>query len=47
MTVARFLQSNSIEEQFHIPLSEEAFQEYQELQDIIQGIQVQGETHDF
>lgn len=46
-TVSHFLRNDSIEEQFHIPLSEEAFQEYQELQGIIQGIQVQGETRDF
>jgi hypothetical protein len=39
--VAKFLSDNQIQNQFHLPLSVQAFQEYQALQDLIQGIQVQ------
>jgi hypothetical protein len=34
ISVAQFLLSNNSQEQFHLPLSVEAFQEYQELQQI-------------
>ena len=46
ISVAKFLQNNDMQEQFHIPLSVEAFQEFQELQEIIQGIQVQENEKD-
>ena len=46
ISVAKFLQNNDMQEQFHIPLSVEAFQEFQELQEIIQGIQVQENERD-
>ena len=36
ISAAKFLQNNDIQEQFLIPLSFEAFQEYQDLQEIIQ-----------
>ena len=39
--MANFLQNSDIQEQFHIPLSTETFQELQDLQTIIQGLQVQ------
>jgi hypothetical protein len=38
---------NNIETQFHLPLSEQAYQEYQALQDYIQTLQVQPNTKDF
>jgi hypothetical protein len=38
--VAQFLHNNQIEQQFHVPLSVQAFQEYQAMQDIIQQIQI-------
>jgi len=38
--VANFLQNSDIQEQFHIPLSTETFQELQDLQTIIQGLHV-------
>jgi hypothetical protein len=41
ISVAKFLQNADIQEQFHIPLSAEAFQEWLDLQTIIQGLQVQ------
>jgi hypothetical protein len=40
ISVAQFLLNNSIEQQFHLPLSVQAFQEYQDVQQIIQQIQV-------
>jgi hypothetical protein len=43
--VAQFLLNNSIHEQFHLPLSVQAFQEYQDLQQLIQGIQIQSENN--
>jgi hypothetical protein len=39
ISVAGFLLNNNIQDQFHLPLSVEAFQEYQELQQFIQQIQ--------
>jgi hypothetical protein len=44
--VAQILLNNSIQEQFHLPLSVQAFQEYQDLQQLIQGIQIQSEIKD-
>jgi hypothetical protein len=41
ISVAKFLSDNQIQNQFHLPLSVQAFQEYQALHDLIQGIQVQ------
>jgi hypothetical protein len=46
ISVAKFLQSEDILEQFNLPLSAEAFQELQDLQTIIQGIQVQSNKAD-
>jgi hypothetical protein len=46
ISVASFLQNNQIEQKFHVPLSIQAFQEYQEMQDIIQQIQVSNEEKD-
>jgi hypothetical protein len=40
VSVAQFLLNNMIEEQFHLPLSIPAYQEYQEMQQIIQQIQI-------
>jgi hypothetical protein len=40
ISVAAFLQNNSLESQFHLPLSEQAFQEYHQLQQIIHQTQV-------
>jgi hypothetical protein len=38
--VVKFLNTTQMEELFHLPLSEQAWQEYQALQAIIQGIQI-------
>jgi hypothetical protein len=38
ISVAQFLISNQLHEQFHLPLCVEAFQEYQQMQQIIQQI---------
>jgi hypothetical protein len=46
ISVAEFLQNNIIEDQFHTPLSNEAFQEYQELQNLIQNLQIQEKEKD-
>jgi len=46
ISVAQFLQTNTIEEQFYTPLSMEAYQEFEELQSIIQGIQVSVDRQD-
>jgi hypothetical protein len=46
ISVAQFLLNNSIQEQFHLPISVQAFQEYQDLQHLIQGIQIQSEIKD-
>jgi hypothetical protein len=40
ISVAQFLLNNNINDQFNLPLSVEAFQEYQELQELIQKIQL-------
>jgi hypothetical protein len=40
ISVAKFLCTTQMDELFHLPLSEEAWQEYQALQVIIQGIQI-------
>ena len=45
VSVSEFL-LNNIESQFHLPLSEQAYQEYQALQDYIQTLQVQPNTKD-
>jgi len=44
--VAQFLLNSNLESQFHLPLSEQAFQEYQNFQDYIQTIQVHHSTKD-
>ena len=46
ISVVEFLQNNIIEDQFHTPLSTEAFQEYQELQNLIQNLQIQENEKD-
>jgi hypothetical protein len=46
VSVAQFLMHNQIEAQFHIPLSVQAFQEYNELQQIIQHLQVLEQERD-
>ena len=38
ISVAQFLTSNTLEIQFHLPLSEQAYHEYQSLQDYLWGI---------
>jgi hypothetical protein len=40
ISVAKFLATEQLGDLFHLPLSNEAWQEYQALQTIIQGIQV-------
>jgi hypothetical protein len=46
ISVAQFLLNNQIEDQFHLPLSVQAFQEYQEMQQIIQQIQISDQNKD-
>jgi hypothetical protein len=46
ISVAQFLQNNQIENQFHLPLSVQAFQEYQELQQCLQQTQVTEQSRD-
>jgi hypothetical protein len=46
ISVAQFFQNNQIENQFHLPLSTKAFQEYQELQSCLQQIQVTDQSRD-
>jgi hypothetical protein len=46
ISVAQFLQNNTIEEQFHLPLSIAAFQEYQQMQALIQQIQISDSNKD-
>jgi hypothetical protein len=46
ITVAQFLLNNQIESQFHLPLSVQAFQEYQDLQQLIQQLQMESEHKD-
>jgi hypothetical protein len=38
--VAQFLLNNNMEQQFYLPLSVQTFQEYHELQELIQQIQI-------
>jgi hypothetical protein len=45
ISVSQFLTNNNLD-QFHLPLSEQAYQEYQSLQGYIQTIQVQPNTKD-
>jgi hypothetical protein len=40
ISVAQFLTHNIAQQQFHLPLSVEAFQKYQNLQQLIQQIQI-------
>jgi hypothetical protein len=46
ISVAQFLINNRIEDQFHLPLSIQAFQEYQQLQQTIQDLQVSDSGRD-
>jgi hypothetical protein len=46
ISVAQFLINNQLHEQFHLPLSVEAFQEYQQMQQIIQQIQISSQNKD-
>jgi len=46
ISVLQFLSNNNLQSQFHLPLSEQAYQEYQRMQDYIQSIQVQQNTKD-
>ena len=46
ISVAKFLTSNTLDSQFHLPLSEQAYQEYLGLQELIQNIQVQEDSKD-
>jgi len=46
ISVAKFLENNTMMAQFHLPLSEQAHQEYMELQDLLQNIQVQEHSKD-
>jgi hypothetical protein len=46
ISVAAFLQNDSLEAQFHLPLLEQAFQEYLQLQQIIQQVQVSENSKD-
>jgi hypothetical protein len=46
ISVAQFLSNNTLETQFHLPLSEQAYQEFQNLRDYIQTIQVSQNTKD-
>jgi len=46
ITVAQFLSNNSLETQFHLPISEQEYQEFQSIQDYIQTIQVHHNTKD-
>jgi hypothetical protein len=40
ISVAQFLLNNNMEQQFHLPLSVQAFQEYHDLHELIQQIQI-------
>ena len=44
--VSQFLLNNSLESQFHLSLSKQAYQEFQSLQEYIQTIQVQQDSKD-
>jgi hypothetical protein len=46
ISVASFIQNNKFEQQFHVPLSVQAFQEYQEMYDIIHQTQISSEAKD-
>jgi len=46
ISVAKFLENNTVMAQFHLPLSEQGHQEYMELQDLLQNIQVQEHSKD-
>ena len=46
ISVAKFLENNTMMAQFHLPLPEQAHQEYMELQDLLQNIQVQEHSKD-
>jgi hypothetical protein len=46
ISVAQFLLNNSIKQQFQLPLSIQAFQEYQSMQQIIQQIQITDQARD-
>jgi hypothetical protein len=46
ISVAQFLTQNQVQDQFHLPISAQAFQEYEQLQLIIQQLQVSSETKD-
>jgi hypothetical protein len=39
-SVAQFLLNNQIEDQFHLPLSVQVFQEYQAMQELIQQVRI-------
>jgi hypothetical protein len=41
-----FLSNNTLQSQFHLPLSEQAFQEFQSLQGLIQALQVDQNSRD-
>jgi hypothetical protein len=40
ISVAQFLTNNTLEQQFHLPLSVQAFQEYHDLHELILEIQI-------
>jgi hypothetical protein len=46
ISVAMFILNNRIEDQFHLPLSVQAFQEYQQLQQVLQNLQVDNSSRD-
>jgi hypothetical protein len=46
ISVAQFLTNNQLHEQFHLPLFVEAFQEHQQMQQIIQQIQISSHDKD-
>jgi hypothetical protein len=46
IAIAQFLTSNTLEQQFHLPLSIQAFQEHQDLQELIQQIQIPEQGRD-
>jgi hypothetical protein len=46
ISVAQFLSQNNIADHFHLPMSVQAFQEYQQLQGTIQQLQISEENKD-
>jgi len=46
ISVADFFATTNLASHFHLPLSEQAYEEYQELQEIIQSIQIRQEDKD-